>query len=101
MINPHRYSSLVKKRRDISRKNLMLQTKISQFVRKNKIELASTRCSLENMSPEEEKKEYERLLKVIRDLATDQEKERREFTEKLSCIESQKNKQYLQKCLRR
>ena len=81
-----RYTALVKKRRDISRKNLMLQTRIAQFVRKNNIKLASTKCSLENMSAEEEKIEYEKLLKDLRDLTSDQIKESADFSEEFSHI---------------
>ena len=67
-----RYTALVKKRRDIARKNLAVQTKIAQYLRKNKIDLTSTKCGLENMTSEEEKKEYDKLLKVLRDINDDQ-----------------------------
>ena len=87
-----RYTALVKKRRDISRKNLMLQTRIAQFVRKNNIKLASTKCSLENMTAEEEKIEYEKLLKDLKDLTSDQIKESADFSEELSHIESHRFK---------
>lgn len=87
-----RYSALVKKRRDIARKNLMLQTKIAQYVRKNKIDLTSTKCSLENMTPEEEKKEYETLVKIIRDVTNNQVKETAAFVEELSHVDAEKNK---------
>ena len=87
-----RYTALVKKRRDIARKNLMIQTKISQYLRKNKIDLTSTQCSLENMTAEDEKKEYEKLLKVLRGITGDQAEETTEFVDAVSIIESQKNK---------
>ena len=48
----------------------MLQTRIAQFVRKNNIKLVSTKCSLQNMTPEEEKNEYEKLLKDLKDPKT-------------------------------
>ena len=70
----------------------MLQTKIAQFVRKNNIKLASTKCSLENMTAEEEKNEYEKLLKDLKDLTNDPVKEGADFTEELSCVETQRNR---------
>ena len=51
------YKSLLKKRKDLTRKNRSLQTKIGQFLRKNKMDLTGTIPQLSELTAEEESQE--------------------------------------------
>ena len=60
------YKALLKKKKDITRKNRAIQTKIAHYVRKNKIDLSSTVANLSNLTTEEEAKLYEELKELPR-----------------------------------
>ena len=70
----------------------MVQTKIVHYLRKNKIDLTSTMSSLDNMTKEEEKREYEKLLQKLKEITDEEVCETTDFYDEISGIESQKNK---------
>ena len=70
----------------------MVQTKIAHYLRKNKIDLTLTMSSLDNMTTLEEKKEYEKLLKKLKEITDNQVRETTDFHEEISDTESHKNK---------
>ena len=62
----------------------MVQTKIAHYLRKNKIDLTLTMSSLDNMTSLEEKKEYEKLLKKLKEITENQVRETTDFYEEIS-----------------
>ena len=61
-----KYTALTRHKRELLRKNQKIQTKISQHLRKNKMDLTSNSGSV--LTDEEEKQEYNRLLQELADL---------------------------------
>ena len=90
------YKALLKKKKDITRKNKAIQTKIAHYVRKNKIDLISTVTRLTNLSTEEEAKAYEELLENLKDINEDQSRETNQFLEETYEIQSKLRKTEMQ-----
>ena len=86
------YKALLKKKKDINRKNKAIQTKISQYVRKHKIDLASSVTSLSNLTTEEEATMYEDLLDKLKVITEDELRETTEFNDDLTKIELSRSK---------
>ena len=85
-----KYTALTRHKRELVRKNMKIQTKISQHLRKNKIELT---ISLgKSLSEEEEKAEYGRLLQELADIMETTEREEGEFEQEMTDIQVRKKK---------
>ena len=61
------YKALLKKKKDLTRKNRAVQTKIAQYARKHKIDLTGN-VDLAETLPEEDAKIYNNLLDQLKDI---------------------------------
>ena len=80
-----KYTALTRHKRELLRKNQKIQTKISQHLRKNKIELSTS--SGEARTEEEEKAEYVRLLQELADIMENTERENTEFEQEMTDVQ--------------
>ena len=64
------YRSLLKKKKDLTRKNRALQTKIAQFARKHKVDLCGN-IELSETTAEADAKLYNDLLDQLKDITYD------------------------------
>ena len=76
---------LTRHKRELLRKNMKIQTKIAQHLRKNKIEL--TVNTGKQLTEEEEKAEYLRLLQELTDLMETTERESNEFEQEMADVQ--------------
>jgi cell division protein FtsB len=86
------YKALLKKKKDINRKNKAIQTKIGHFLRKNNIDLAGSVTNLSNLNSEEEATLYGELFDKLKGITEDLVRETTEFDEEGSEIESSRKK---------
>ena len=86
------YRALLKRKKDTKRKNNMMQTKIANYVRKNKIDLGNNIANCSNLSSEEEAVMYEDLLNKLRTINETEVNETNEMNEELAMIKMSKAK---------
>lgn len=72
------YKALLKKKRDLTRKNRAVQTKIAQYVRKHKIDLTGN-VDLAETSYEEDVRIYNGLLDKLKNITYDKAQNSRRF----------------------
>ena len=85
-----KYTALTRHKRELLRKNMKIQTKIAQHLRKNKIELCLSLGKV--TSEEEEKAEYGRLLQELADIMETTEREDGEFEQEMTDVQTRKKK---------
>ena len=67
------YKALLKKKKDLTRKNRAVQTKIAQYARKHKIDLTGN-VDLAETTPEEDAKIYNGLLDQLKNITHEKAK---------------------------
>jgi len=85
-----KYMGLTRHKRELLRKNQKIQTKISQHLRKNKIELSTSSGVV--MTEEDERAEYARLLQELADVMETMDRENNEFEQEMTDVQGRKRK---------